>query len=379
MVFNILQRRSMNNKQMIKGQKIKGRIARQTLSWYDHHGRNLPWREDRGNPPDPYRVWIAEIMLQQTTAITVGPRYLRFVSRWPDVEALASAPIEDVLGEWAGLGYYARARNLHACAVTVARDLACVFPSDLKKLRTLPGIGAYTAAAIAAIAFERRVLPIDSNIRRILCRYLAFDQPFPQGEALLSQAAQELAPKARAGAFAEALMDLGALICKPKDPICSACPLRLDCRSRDDPQRYPVVPTKGLRPVRHGLLYYYTCNPGAHILLVRRPAKGLLGGMLALPSSPWETVEIGQPDAYCQRYAPPIIPSTGNWTILDRPVRHVFTHFTLIAQLAVASTSSKHSLSVGHWSNQEDLASLPTLMHKAVLSAREQIREMALS
>src|SRR5438876_5375270 len=258
------------------------------LAWYDRHRRNLPWRAPPGMPPDPYRVWLSEIMLQQTTVATVGPYFDRFVARWPDVSALAGATLDEVLPHWQGLGYYARARNLHACARAVADRHGGQFPGEPAALRALPGIGGYTAAAIAAIAFDHRAAAIDGNVERVVTRLFAVCQPLPAAKPRLRELAAALVPETRAGDFAQALMDLGATICTPRRPRCVLCPWRACCAAAasglaDD---LPARVEKPERPLRYGVAFWLTRPDGA-VLLRRRPEKGLLGGMIEIPSTPW--------------------------------------------------------------------------------------------
>jgi A/G-specific adenine glycosylase len=304
--------------------------------------------------PDPYRVWLSEVMLQQTTVAAVTPRFQRFVERWPTVEALAAAPDEDVLSEWAGLGYYARARNLIACAREVAARGS--FPATEAELRTLPGIGDYTAAAIAAIAFGRRALVMDTNVERVVARLHGIDMPVAECKPKLRALLDDLTPQHRAGDFAQAMMDLGATICRPKTPDCRACPLQSDCAAfaSGQPERYPAPKRKAVRPVRHGIAHWVERN--GRIWLVRRPAKGMLGGMAALPGREWST----EPEAA----AGPIIGR----------VTHVFTHFRLELAVVLATEAEGE----GWWQplDRLDAAGLPTLYRRAaesVLSVRSAL------
>ncbi|GMG82975.1 A/G-specific adenine glycosylase [Paralimibaculum aggregatum] len=294
------------------------------LAWYDRHARALPWRigpadRARGVMPDPYRVWLSEVMLQQTTVAAAGRYFHAFTRAWPRVEALAAAPREAVLEAWAGLGYYARARNLHACAGVVAAEHGGRFPETEDGLRALPGIGAYTAAAIAAIAFDRPAAVVDGNIERVMARLFAETEPLPGVKPRLRAHAAALTPAQRPGDHAQALMDLGATICTPRRPACALCPLRPGCAAHaagiagELPARAPKL----ARPVRHGHVWAALDGQGA-VWVVRRPPSGLLGGMLALPSSDW-TAAPG-PD--------PLPPVPGAWEAIGE-VRHVFTHFAL--------------------------------------------------
>ena len=325
------------------------RAAKRLLSHYDQHQRALPWRSAN---PDPYRVWLSEVMLQQTTVATVIPRFERFTERWPTIEALAAAPPEEVLGEWAGLGYYARARNLIACAREVAALGA--FPASEAELRKLPGLGAYTAAAIAAIAFGEAATVVDTNVERVIARLHAIDRPIVAARVEIRAAATALTPADRPGDFAQAMMDLGATICRSKKPDCPACPLSRDCRAfaSGTPERFPAPKAKRERPHRHGIAYWIKRD--AAVWLVRRPAKGLLGAMAALPGPEW-----GE--------APPSRP-------IIATVRHGFTHFTLDLHLVAAPAPPPGD---GWWQPFDGLreAGLPTLYRRAAeagLARRER-------
>ncbi|WP_171177387.1 A/G-specific adenine glycosylase [Ruegeria sp. HKCCD8929] len=300
------------------------------LGWYDLHARKMPWRvgpADRaaGVRPDPYRVWLSEVMLQQTTVAAVRDYFQRFTARWPRVEALAAAPDEHVMGEWAGLGYYARARNLLKCARVVAREHDGQFPDSYDTLLTLPGIGPYTAAAIAAIAFDRPETVLDGNVERVTARFHDIHEPLPGSKPLLKQYAEALTPAIRPGDYAQAVMDLGATICTPKSPACGICPLREPCRARlagtapELPKKSPKKP----KPTRYGYAYLARRADGA-VLLERRPDKGLLGGMLGWPGSHWSETPVEMP------------PFEAGWQVLTGEVRHTFTHFHLILHLRSA-------------------------------------------
>src|SRR6187431_1985534 len=261
------------------------------LDWYDRHRRRLPWRPPAGERADPYRVWLSEIMLQQTGVKTVGPYFEKFLARWPDVASLGRASQDDVLRMWAGLGYYSRARNLHACAVAVLRDHGGAFPDTEEGLRSLPGIGPYTAAAIAAIAFGRRTMPVDGNIERVVSRLFAVEEPLPQAKPLIQQLAATLLGagenESRAGDSAQALMDLGSSICTPKKPACALCPLNEDCaaRARGDQETFPRKAPKKSGELRRGAAFIVT--RGDELLVRTRAEKGLLGGMTEVPGSDW--------------------------------------------------------------------------------------------
>lgn len=295
------------------------------LAWYDRHRRVLPWRAARGEHSDPYRVWLSEIMLQQTTVKAVGPYFEKFVVRWPNVQALAQASLDDVLRMWAGLGYYSRARNLHACAVAVSREHGGRFPETEAGLSTLPGVGPYTAAAIAAIAFDCPTMPVDGNIERVVSRLFAVDDQLPKAKPRIQALAQTLLPPQRAGDAAQALMDLGATICTPKKPACVLCPLTADCtaRTRGDQETYPRKAPKKTGAVRRGAAFVVT--RGADVLVRTRPAKGLLGGMTEVPTSEWIA---GHDDARARKQAP-VLTGLAPWRRKVGLVTHVFTHFPL--------------------------------------------------
>lgn len=324
--------------------------AARLLQHYVDNFRRLPWRSPPGEPaPDPYRVWLSEVMLQQTTVAAVTPRFQRFVGRWPTVASLAAADDAEVMQEWAGLGYYARARNLIACAREVASRGA--FPDTADGLRQLPGIGAYTASAIAAIAFGRDTAPVDTNVRRVISRLYGLADPGP-GE--IEGLATSLVPAGRAGDFAQALMDLGATICRPKEPACAMCPLAAECfaRASGDPSAFPRGKTRVVRPRRYGVAYWI--ERGGKLWVVRRPRRGLLGGMAALPGSDWGPEPMTVPDALGE-------------------VRHVFTHF----ELRLAIVASAEPAGTGWWHALDDLdsAGLPTLYRRAAEAVRSGPRK----
>jgi A/G-specific adenine glycosylase len=294
------------------------------LAWYDRMARELPWRAPPGAAaPDPYRVWLSEVMLQQTTVAAVRGHFAAFVARWPTVADLAAAPDAEVMAAWAGLGYYARARNLLACARMVAGELGGRFPDAEHNLRALPGVGAYTAAAVAAIAFGRRAVVVDGNVERVLARLFAVQTPLPAAKPRLRALAAALTPAARAGDHAQALMDLGATVCTPKRPACGLCPLATDCAGRRAgiAAGLPRKAEKPARPVRQGIAYLAVRADGA-VLVETRPAAGLLGGMLGLPGSDWVA---GEPA--------PRPPLAAEWRDLRAEVRHTFTHFHLRLRL----------------------------------------------
>src|SRR6187402_1884232 len=295
------------------------------LAWYDRHRRRLPWRAAPGETSDPYRVWLSEIMLQQTGVKTVGPYFEKFVTRWPDVTALGRAALDDVLRMWAGLGYYSRARNLHACAVAVLRDHDGAFPDTEEGLRALPGIGPYTAAVIAAIAFDRHTMPVDGNIERVVSRLFAVEEELPQSKPLIQQLAATLLANSRAGDSAQALMDLGSSICTSKKPACSLCPLNEDCTARalGTQETFPRKAPKKSGALRRGAAFVVT--RGDELLVRSRPEKGLLGGMTEVPGSDWRA---GQEDTAAKQQAPEL-KGLSRWQRKVGVVTHVFTHFPL--------------------------------------------------
>jgi A/G-specific adenine glycosylase len=342
------------------------------LAWYDRHRRRLPWRPLPGALADPYRVWLSEIMLQQTGVKTVGPYFEKFVARWPDVEALGRASLDDVLRMWAGLGYYSRARNLHACAVALLRDHGGVFPDTEQGLRTLPGIGPYTAAAIAAIAFGRRTMPVDGNIERVVSRLFAVEEPLPQAKPLIQRLAATLLAatragdeKSRAGDSAQALMDLGASICTPKKPACSLCPLNDDCvaRARGDQETFPRKAPKKAGTLRRGAAFVVT--RGDQLLVLSRPEKGLLGGMTEVPTSHWRAAE---DDKTALKQAPSVR-GIARWHREAGVVTHVFTHFPLELAVYTARVPARAGAPEGmRWvpiATLKDEA-LPNVMRKVI-------------
>jgi A/G-specific adenine glycosylase len=335
------------------------------LAWYDRHRRKLPWRPMPGTSADPYRVWLSEIMLQQTGVKWVAPYFEKFVARWPNVSDLGRASLDDVLRMWAGLGYYSRARNLHACAVAVLRDHGGAFPDTEKGLRSLPGIGPYTAAAIAAIAFGRRTMPVDGNIERVVSRLFAVEEPLPQAKPLIQQLATTLLGPARAGDSAQALMDLGSSICTPKKPACALCPLNDDCRARarGDQETFPRKAAKKTGGLRRGAAFVVT--RGDHLLVRTRAEKGLLGGMTEVPGSDWIA---GQHDSIARNQAP--APGrVSRWHRKAGVVSHVFTHFPLELVVYTACVPAGTRAPDGmRWVPIETLQdeALPNVMRKVI-------------
>ncbi|OYW36503.1 MAG: A/G-specific adenine glycosylase [Brevundimonas sp. 12-68-7] len=324
------------------------------LDWYDAHARALPWRRPPGSTDrvDPYRVWLSEVMLQQTTVPHATPYFERFTARWPTVSDLAAAEDGDLMAAWAGLGYYARARNLLACARTVARDHQGVFPDTEAGLLELPGVGAYTAAAVAAIASDRPANVVDGNVERVVARLFAVETPLPAARPELRRLAGSLVADDRPGDWAQALMDLGLTVCRPRWPLCLMCPISGFCAARatGEPDRYPVKTKKAAKPHRRGIAWVLR-DAGGRVALVRRPDKGLLGGMLGLPTGDWRE---GPPDE-----TPPI---EAGWTDAGA-VEHVFTHFSLTLWVRVAEGAGDYL-----WRPEaEALAALPTVFRKALV------------
>jgi A/G-specific adenine glycosylase len=342
-------------------------VPEKLLAWYDVHRRVLPWRAPKGKKADPYRVWLSEIMLQQTTVQAVAGYYRKFLERWPTVRDLAAAPQDQVLAAWAGLGYYARARNLHAAAKMVASEMGGRFPATAAGLRDLPGVGSYTAGAISAIAYDERQAAMDANAERVIARLYAVETPMPKAKADLHRHAMALVP-ARAGDFAQALMDLGSAICTPKRPACPQCPLLEDCaaRKRGIQEQLPVKAPKLARPLKRGAAFVATDRKGA-VLLVKRPDKGLLASMLEPPLGPWS-------DSFPSRTAVlKQAPFQAAWQKRAGIVRHGFTHFELEVEVYAASLSRRPPIK-GRWVAQTQLpdVELPTVMRKIVAHGLDQ-------
>lgn len=338
-------------------------LSTELLDWYDVHARAMPWRtppaaKQAGVRPDPYKIWLSEVMLQQTTVAAVTEYFNRFTKRWPTVSALAAADDADVMGEWAGLGYYARARNLLKCARAIVADHGGIFPADHAALLKLPGIGPYTAAAISSIAFDLRHVVVDGNVERVMARLYDVHTPLPAAKPELTTLAEALTPNSRPGDYAQAVMDLGATICTPKSPACGICPWRTPCLARqagtaqDLPKKTPKKP----KPVRHGTVYVARRSDGAW-LLETRPDKGLLGGMLGWPGSDWVDVADNRPAG-----APPI---EAQWSPIAGEVRHTFTHFHLI--LTVLHADTDNTPTQGTFIPREAFrpSDLPTVFRKA--------------
>ena len=345
--------------------------AAELLGWYDRHARDLPWRIAPGSGlrPDPYRVWLSEVMLQQTTVAAVRDYFHRFTTRWPSVTALAAAEDADVMAAWAGLGYYARARNLLACARVVSRDHGGVFPDTLAGLRALPGIGPYTAAAVAAIAFDAPETVVDGNVERVMARMFDIHTPLPAAKPEITAMAAALTPALRPGDYAQAVMDLGATICTPRNPACGICPWSARClaRARGTAIDLPRKTPKAATPIRHGIAYLARRSDGAW-LLETRPPQGLLGGMLCWPGTEWAETPA--------REAPPL---DADWHDPGAGVRHTFTHFHLhlalrLAQVGLDATPRRGAFLPAAAFRPADL---PTVMRKAFDLARPAMENVA--
>jgi A/G-specific adenine glycosylase len=340
-------------------------LIERLLAWYDRHRRTLPWRAPPGEPASAYHVLLSEVMLQQTTVATVSTRFAAFVARFPTLEALAAADEAEVLHAWQGLGYYRRARALHACAKVVVGQLGGVLPESEAALRALPGIGPYTASAIRAIALDQPAVPVDGNVERVLARLHGIETPLPAAAPLLRGLAAELTPERRAGDVAQALMDLGALVCRPRQPRCEACPWRSACvaHAEGTAQGLPRRRPKPERPLRRGLAFLLSRPDGA-VLFRRRAATGLLAGLHELPGSPWRDGPLQVEEAL--RHAP----IGAEWRMDATPVRHGFTHFVLEVTLARAVTATPPD---GVWCRLDDIGrlALPTVMKKLLRAARQ--------
>ena len=337
------------------------RLSGSLLSWYDVHRRVLPWRAPKGRRADPYKVWLSEIMLQQTTVQAVAGYYRKFLERWPTVRDLAAARQDQVLAAWAGLGYYARARNLHAAAKVVAEQMGGKFPATAAALRELPGVGSYTSGAIAAIAYDEKQAAMDANAERVIARLYAVETPMPKAKPELHALCQPMVPE-RAGDFVQALMDLGSAICTPKRPNCGQCPWENDCvaRKRGIQDQLPVKAPKMVRPLKRGAAFVATDRSGA-VLLVKRPDKGLLASMLEPPLGPWEA------EFPSQMRALKLVPFQADWKKRAGIVRHGFTHFELEIEVFAAQVSKRPKIR-GDWIPREKLGdvALPTVMRKIV-------------
>lgn len=345
------------------------RIRNSLLAWYDRHARKLPWRigpadRARGQRPNPYHVWLSEVMLQQTQVATVTGYFTNFVRKWPDVRCLATAPVDDVMAAWAGLGYYSRARNLKKCAETIVGDHGGLFPQTAAELATLPGIGPYTAAAIAAIAFDKPVAAVDGNVERVVARIHAIGQPPNDAKKRIRDHAKALVGTHRPGDLAQAVMDLGATVCTPRKPACALCPIAKSCIAwlSGNPEGFPARGAKRHKPVRRGAAFVARRGDGA-IFLRKRAEAGMLGGMSEVPTSGWSVAKDGETGADAAPFA-------GNWRNKGI-VRHSFTHFDLELAIWFVETGEEGLASKGWWSAPTDLKheALPTIMKKAIIAA----------
>jgi len=343
------------------------------LNWYDSHGRTLPWRARQGVPADPYLVWLSEIMLQQTTVVTVKSYFRAFTDRWPTLDHLSAAKLDDVLHAWQGLGYYARARNLHKCAITVSKEYGGCFPDNEQELLKLPGIGPYTAAAIAAIAFNRRAAPVDGNIERVFARLLVLEQPAPGLRREIAPKLFSLIPEHRPGDFVQALMDLGAMVCTPGKPRCGICPWSVaevgGCRAlaAERTECYPVKRLKKKKPTRLGVAFWAENGEG-WVFLRRRAERGLLGGMMEVPSTDWRETPWDLQEVLAR------VPFKANWRLLPGVVRHTFTHFHLELTVCIGRVASSQIEMANEgdvWSPVDGFKdyALPTVMKKIVCHA----------
>lgn len=347
--------------------------AADLLAWYDRHRRKMPWRAPPGVTADPYAVWLSEIMLQQTTVTAVKPYFEAFLARWPTVADLARAKVEDVMTAWAGLGYYARARNLHKCAGVVAGAYAGVFPDTEEGLLELPGIGPYTAAAIASIAFGRRAVVVDGNVERVMARLFAVTEPLPKSKPTLVAHAGRLTPQARPGDYAQAVMDLGATVCTPKSPACVLCPWSDAClaRAQGIQEELPAKLKKAETPTRYGVAFWMARKDGA-VLLRRREAKGLLGGMTEVPSTDWRAKKWTKGDTSAA------LPFARGWRRLPGVVTHTFTHFHLELTVMAADLTAAQAKKLDGgaiWTPLERIgdAGLPSVMAKVAKHAMKAL------
>lgn len=346
-----------------------GELAQSLLVWYDENARDLPWRvspSDRaaGIHPDPYRIWLSEIMLQQTTVAAVKSYFERFTHLWPTVQDLAAAPDDQVMGEWAGLGYYARARNLLKGARAVVANHDSVFPKDRKSLLALPGIGPYTASAVASIAFDLPETVVDGNVERVMSRLHDIHEPLPLSKPQLTELATRTTPQKRAGDYAQAIMDLGATVCTPKSPKCDICPWFTPCLARKNgtATELPKKVPKPVKPTRKGFAYVAQTTSGAWVM-ERRADKGLLGGMLGWPGSPWDETAQDMP------------PFAADWTEVGE-IKHTFTHFHLFLRVMVATvveTTPEALLTMG--ANEFQPSDLPTVMRKVFDVAQPHFKQ----
>lgn len=350
--------------------KMTETFAHRLLSWYARHARSMPWRVSpaqhaQGVRADPYRVWLSEVMLQQTQVATVKAYFEKFVALWPDVGALARADEEDVLKAWAGLGYYSRARNLKRCAEQVVETFGGTFPRTASELIKLPGIGDYTASAIASIAFDEPVVVIDGNVERVISRHSRIETPLPAAKVPIRAILDEQLPRDKPGEFAQALMDLGATLCSPKNPACGLCPVSEDCSAarNGDPHLFPVKTPKREKPTRKGAAYILL-NERGEVFLCKRPDTGLLAGMTQVPTTEWTARQDGETGTDAA-------PASGEWQLVGE-ARHTFTHFHLRLEVWIAENCDMPKLN-GWWSPPQQLSdeALPTLMRKVCAVAEK--------
>ena len=338
-----------------------GGAAKTLLDWYDRNGRSLPWRTRTGKKPDVYRVWLSETMLQQTQVATVRPYYRNFIKKWPNLTQLAKANRDDVLRCWAGLGYYARARNLYACAQILVSKHNGVFPDKEESLRSLPGIGSYTAAAIMAIAYDRPAVVVDGNVARIMARLYKVEKPIQESRPKLQKLAACHSPQHRPGDYAQAIMDLGAVICTPRSPNCTECPWSNFCEAHatGTPENWPRRKPTARKPQCYGVVFWIERSDGA-IALRRRPDKGILGGMLEVPNSGWQDRPLSENFIGAQS------PIKTEWVVIPGLVRHSFTHFNL--ELTIFAGRAEKAPNGTFWCQKRDIESqaLPSLMRKVV-------------
>ncbi len=338
------------------------------LTWYDRNQRALPWRAVPGYSPNPYHVWLSEIMLQQTTVATVKDYFSRFVTRWPVIEDLAKATLDEVFHNWQGLGYYSRARNLHKCAQTLVRDYKGLLPHEAPVLQALPGIGPYTAAAIAAIAYDQPMVPVDGNVVRVFSRLFALETPLPALKNEVQILAKEMVPSHRSGDFAQGLMDLGATVCRPRNPLCEICPLQKECKGHHKgvAAQLPRPAVKSIKPRRYGIAFWVENDEG-EILLEKRPDKGLLAGLIGLPTTIWQDTPWNLESDALFVSAPK---GVDTWAHLPGMVRHTFTHFHLELRIAKGHSNIPKK---GLWSSFDNLKShaFPTVMKKVIRAVME--------
>jgi A/G-specific adenine glycosylase len=338
------------------------KLQEQLLAWYGRHRRVMPWRALKGKTPDPYHVWLSEIMLQQTTVVTVGPYFMKFITKWPTVKALAKAKLDDVLTAWAGLGYYARARNLHKCAQIITAEYNGKFPSSQQALMELPGIGPYTAAAISSIAFNQPAVAVDGNVERVVSRFFAIEEPLPASKETLRAHAAKLAEgNAHPGDFTQAFMELGATVCTPRKPKCGGCPWQKSCKARDQgiAEDLPRKTAKAKNPVRYGKVFWIQKN-SEEFLIEKRTGKGLYEGLYQLPTTEW-TQDNTETEAHLYdkqlRFKP-----------LDVEVRHTFTHFDLVLEIWAARPGKRFNPHKGRFVSAAEIETyaLPSLMQKVL-------------